>query len=130
MKSIFVFLILFTSSTLLAGSRVSTELFTEKQTSEIIQAIDNICADTWCEGDYNFEFIDFSCNKSVHTCDLTFHFIETDDDNVQTYSALQTCHFTNITKFKQIKQSKNSLNHNFYEELTDCITTLEDQLKF
>lgn len=117
-----------TSSALYADS--SKEIFTEVQRQEIVGAIDNICADTWCEGDYNFEFIDFNCNKQDSTCKLSFYFIRTEDNDAQTYSPLQICHFENIKSMRQIKRGRGSLTNKFYEEVSDCITTLESELNF
>jgi thermostable 8-oxoguanine DNA glycosylase len=61
---------------------------------------------------------------------LSFHFIKTDEQSVETYSPVQVCHFQNIRNFKQIKEDKSSLNESFYEELTDCITTHEYSVRF
>lgn len=132
MKSLIILATLLASlpigSTVFANS--SEEIFTEVQRQEIVGAIDNICADTWCEGDYNFEFIDFNCNKLDNTCKLSFHFIKTEDNDDQTYSPLQICHFENIKSIKQIKRERDTLTDKFYEEVSDCITDLESELNF
>lgn len=124
MKQIILMLtLLIASSTLFANE--SNELLSPKERNEVLRSIDDVCGDTWCEGDYNFKFINFSCDKIAKSCDLSFHFIKSDEQSVETYSPVQVCHFQNITNFKQIKDNNFSLNESFYEELTDCITTHE-----
>ena len=127
----------FTLSTLSIGqyafsseSNESKELLTVTQRDEVIRTIDNACGDSWCEGDYNFKFSDFNCDKATSTCDLSFNFIKNDKETNEVYSPLKICHIHNITDFKQIKESKFSLNQNFYDELSNCISTLEQTVKF
>lgn len=128
MKTILLTMAVLSSSTLFANS--STELFTVHQRKEVLRAIDNICADSWCEGDYNFNFKDLNCNKLTKSCELNFNFISTDDNNVEKYSALQTCQFKNITKFDQLMDSKFSLNDEFYDLVNNCISEKEDNIQF
>jgi hypothetical protein len=128
MKQIILMFVLLMTSAVFAHE--SNELFSPTQSNEVIRAIDDVCGDTWCEGDYNFKFINFSCNKLAKSCDLSFHFIKSDEQSVETYSPVQVCHFQNITNFKQIKDSKYSLNDNFYEELTNCIDNRQNEVQF
>lgn len=106
------------------------ELFSLAERSEVIRSIDDICGDTWCEGDYNFKFSHFSCDKTVKTCDLGFFFIKNNEQSVEVYSPIQTCHFSDIHYFHQIKDSKFSLNQNFYDKLTNCIGARENEIQF
>ena len=98
-----------------AFANESKEIFSGNQREDIIHSIDVICGDTWCEGDYNFKFTDFSCNKLTAKCELSFHFIKSDKENEELLSPLQVCRFQNIMDIKQIKESKFSLNSNFYD---------------
>ncbi|NDG83988.1 MAG: hypothetical protein EBX52_02995 [Proteobacteria bacterium] len=43
-----------------------------KVRQEVLSAVDMICADTWCEGDYNFKFKGLKCTFSNATCVLTY----------------------------------------------------------
>ncbi|MBC7540877.1 MAG: hypothetical protein H7281_18800 [Bacteriovorax sp.] len=128
MKKIILMLALLMTSAVFANQ--SNELLSPTQRNEVIRSIDDVCGDTWCEGDYNFKFIYFSCDKLAKSCDLSFHFIKSEEQSVETYSPVQVCHFQNITNFKQIKDSNYSLNDNFYEELTNCIDNRQNEVQF
>lgn len=129
MKHIILMLTLFVSSFTLFANETE-ELFSPTERQEVIRSIDDVCGDTWCEGDYNFKFINFSCDKRTMACDLSFHFVKTDERSVETYSPVQVCHFQNITNFKQLKDNNSSLNESFYEELSECITAREYSVQF
>lgn len=43
---------------------------TRAQERLVLDAIDDLCGDTWCEGDYAFEFRDFSCDAKRASCRL------------------------------------------------------------
>lgn len=43
---------------------------TRAQERLVLDAIDDLCGDTWCEGDYAFEFRDFSCDAKRASCTL------------------------------------------------------------
>lgn len=108
----------------------SHELFSIAQRTEVVRSIDDACADSWCEGDYNFKFVKLSCDKFTSSCDLSFHFIKSDDQSVETFSKLQVCHFENIRNFKQLKDSMYSLNEKFYDDLTECIGNRQNEVQF
>jgi len=110
---------------LTSSSFCSTENFTKNQRLQIVEAIDNTCADSWCEGDYDYEFLDFVCKKMDESCDLIFQFISIDDED-EKRSTPQYCHFINITKMEQVLDDKKRLNMDFYESLDSCISGLED----
>ena len=107
-----------------------TELFSPSERNQVIRTIDNTCGDSWCEGDYNFKFVNFSCDKFKKACDLSFHFIKSDEQEKQIYSPIQVCHFKNIKNLSQIKDGDFSLNQNFYDELTECISNRESEVQF
>lgn len=131
MKNLILIISLFTTSiaTPLYANEVN-EIFSLTERKEVLRSIDNVCGDTWCEGDYNFKFKNFSCNKLNKSCYVSFHFIKSDEQSVETYSPVQFCHFNNITSIKQVQESKLALNDHFYEELTNCIESLESQIEF
>ena len=43
---------------------------TASQERVVLGLIDDICGDTWCEGDYRFDFRDFGCAPAEGTCTL------------------------------------------------------------
>ncbi len=107
-----------------------TELFTPEQNTTILRTIDNVCGDTWCEGDYNFKFITFSCEKEMSTCHLNFRFIKSENDEDQILSPIQVCHFKNIKSYDQVMEGHHSLNGDFLDRISDCISNKESSVKF
>ena len=134
MKKIISMITLFTISIATANttktSQESNEIFSIAERSEVILAIDDICGDSWCEGDYNFKFTKLACDKINKSCELSFHFIKTNEQSAEIYSPVQICRFENIRNFNQLKDSKYSLNEKFYDELTECIGIRQDELHF
>lgn len=125
------FIILFSllnSTQIIANDK--KDILSPSEKTQVLRFIDNTCSDSWCEGDYDFKFTKFNCNKSLETCELNFFFIKRDENEKKTFSKLQTCQFKNIKSFDQIIDNEWSLNENFYLELTDCISNLEDSIQF
>ena len=52
-----------------AAGAVPTGL-TPRQEGIVLDLVDDICGDTWCEGDHAFEFRRFSCDPARATCTL------------------------------------------------------------
>ena len=123
----FLILSIAVACTLSFALSCSGESLTKEQRNQIVNVIDNTCADSWCEGDYDFDFISFKCHESDKSCDLNFRFINTDGD-IEKKSSIQNCHFFNITKLEQILEGDKRLNVDFYESLDACISNLESML--
>jgi hypothetical protein len=123
-------------STLLMFSQISNafasedQIFTPKERKNILKVIDTICADSWCEGDYDFKFLDLYCAKKTHRCDLTFQFIKTEDENHQVKSPVQTCSISNIKGIESVLSNEDMLNNDFYDELSECILSKEQTIVF
>jgi hypothetical protein len=107
------------------------DLFSLSQRQVILETIDKTCGDSWCEGDYDFSFKNFSCSNKTFVCELSFQFIKRDEEtNAGTFSKMQYCHFKNIHDFNQIMENEYALNSYFYESLTECITKKENTIDF
>lgn len=68
---------LFLSTT---GFAEQEDLVTKEEQKQILQEIDNLCADTWCEGDFNYKFDEIFCtqwNPSEYRCTINFQLIST-----------------------------------------------------
>lgn len=52
-----------------AASREPYDL-TRRQEAVVLDLIDDICGDTWCEGDFAFDFRRFSCSPETRSCTL------------------------------------------------------------
>lgn len=122
----------FIAAILLSSTAFATErLFSARQEKKVLEAIDNVCGDTWCEGDYNFRFNTFICSKKTHSCELNFQFISSNEEGEEEkFSAEQICRFENIREFSQLMDGKWSLNDKFYEDVTECIWEKESSVSF
>ncbi len=67
MKSLFLSLLILTNFQVLGADLTPTE------SSTISEDLDNICGDSWCEGDFNWYVDNFNCSFEEKTCsvDLT-----------------------------------------------------------
>ncbi len=54
-----------------AAADGSTQQLSARQEHVVLGLIDDICGDTWCEGDFAFDFRRFSCDLHERSCDLT-----------------------------------------------------------
>ncbi len=129
MKHIIFIVTLISCTNIFAAT--ANDLFSAVQKNAALQAIDSICGDTWCEGDYNFRFNEFTCDKKEKSCELNFQFIKsTEKSEMDIYSLPQTCRILNINSFHQIMDTKYSLNEEFYEEVSNCINEKEAHVEF
>lgn len=106
-----------------------------QQEAQALQLIDDICGDTWCEGDHNFRFDRLECQKScghaAGSCKLTFRIFsyDTDIDTGPTYvRSCETRGFTGYPSLVQTQGSYASLAPDYYSALTECISRVERQL--
>lgn len=127
MKKIVLIMSMLISSSLFA--RESLEMFSPIERQAIVSSIDSACGDSWCEGDYDFRFKDFSCNKLSHSCYLFFNFIKIDEQERRFYSKEQVCEFKNISKLDQILDG-DFLNEKFYDEISNCINERQSLIEF
>ena len=97
--------------------------------------IDDICGDTWCEGDNNFAFDRLTCRAGAAgstdggSCTLKLRIIPREDD-APSYS--RVCTTRGFQGFGSLVQTTvsgyQSLVWDYYMALTDCISKLEDEL--
>lgn len=126
MKFIMLTALIFTSF-----SAYSASPFTSSQEKTVLKAIDDVCGDTWCEGDYGFRFNSFTCDKTTSTCELNFQFIKREEnDEREVLSAEQVCRFKNIKTFSQLMENKWGLSDKFYDSVSDCISARESKVEF
>lgn len=117
---------------LLSFTSLASETFlTEEQSYEVITEIDNICGDTWCEGDFNFEFESIECSL-ISGCKLSMTLwdgYEERDDVKKTYSG--SCVVAGFSNYNQmIEISENGwqqLSYDFYEAVSDCVSDVEEE---
>jgi hypothetical protein len=100
-----------------------------------LKLIDDICGDTWCDGDNNFAFDRLTCRPAATnsstggSCTLKLRLIPRDDSG---RSYARTCTTSGFFGFDSLvdtaENGYQSLDWDYYLALTDCITRLEAEL--
>ena len=109
---------------------------TKKQASTVLKLVDDICGDTWCEGDHNFRFdsvqCQAGCGKKPGTCRLTLRIFPYDSDPQTGPTYVRSCTTTGFTGFASLVDTAangyQSLNWDYYDALSTCIDRLESAL--
>ena len=109
----------------------------------ILNSLSSTCGDTWCEGDFAFDFQALDCSPDsssschvdfVMTSSQTLNEIPTPTSKVTPVVRMRhsvSCEFTNIQSLSQIVKNKRTweLNESFYDALSLCIEALEKSLQ-
>ncbi|RYZ10204.1 MAG: hypothetical protein EOO73_01105 [Myxococcales bacterium] len=107
------------------------------QEKTALKLIDDICGDTWCEGDNNFAFLALKCRAgagsaaSNGTCTLKLDIIpRVDETPAPRYRRRCTTHgFSGFASLVVTSASGyQSLQPAFYDALSECINELEAEL--
>jgi hypothetical protein len=92
-----------------------------------LELIDNICGDTWCEGEFNFEFFDFELNTKQSEAKVSFKLIIEWNKEPKFFET--HCIVKKIHSFNDVIGSyrgRPGLDNHFYEELSLCISDKEE----
>lgn len=130
----------------LASHAIGAEI-TKQDTARALRAIDDQCGDTWCEGDYSFQFKKLLCFQDSTSCKLYFNMSyenqekgnEVTDPKTgavyqiasEAYSYQVACRINNIRELSDLLTGEGPhkrLNRRVYSSLTDCISRLEEKL--
>jgi hypothetical protein len=102
-----------------------------------LQVIDNICGDTWCEGDNNFAFQKLTCTAPTSaapgTCKLQLRVIPSEGAPGYPRTFTRSCTTPGFTGYASLVETSSSgytsINWDYYLALSDCISSLEDALR-
>lgn len=106
----------------------------QAETATILKAIDNICGDTWCEGDYSFRFQKVTLDTAKNSTRVLFTMsiaypTEIDSSAIILKQKFDvSCDVAGYSTFAAIMDRNDQLNWDFYTSLTDCIQKLEGRL--
>ncbi len=106
----------------------------QAETATILKAIDNICGDTWCEGDYSFRFHKVSLDTAKNSTRVLFTMSFNDPTEIDSSAMILkqkfdvSCDVAGYSTFAAIMEKNDQLNWDFYTSLTDCIQKLEGRL--
>ena len=97
---------------------------------QVLKIIDNTCGDTWCEGDFNFKFLELNLDPSNETATLIFNLV---DEWSKPIRLLRTsCVITNVRSFSDLTSSHQRnprLKDHIYDSLSDCIRSREESFR-
>jgi len=98
----------------------------DRQERVVLDLIDDACGDSWCEGDFAFDFRKFSC-KDGGDCRLRLRIAPYDDEPLHWYR--RTGLVQGFTTFDQMVVTSpsgyQSLDWDFYLAVSDVIDTVE-----
>lgn len=100
---------------------------TVSQERVVLRLIDNVCGDTWCEGDYAFRFRRFSCEPAKPSCTLALKIAPYTSDPPRWRS--RSGELKGFARYSQLvtlsPTGHQSLTETFYQSLTALITGIE-----
>lgn len=115
---------------------LTANVLTKKQASTVLKLVDDICGDSWCEGDHNFHFDSIECTRpcghAPGSCRLAFRLFPYDSDLKTGPIYARQCKTNGFTGFASLvdtaKDGAQSLNFQYYDALSTCIDDVERQL--
>ena len=115
------------------AEELSKNALTAAQAKTALKLIDDICGDTWCDGDYNFGFRRLTCAKAAHTCTLTLQVFPREGVASSARSYWRSCKTSGFTGFASLVSTASSgyqsLQSDYYDALTECMFRIEDNLR-
>lgn len=118
-----------------AGQELRHDALSRQQQLTALKLIDDICGDTWCEGDHNFSFDRLECQKGCGgregTCKLTFRLFSYDADIATGPTYTRSCETSGFDGFDSLVSTQGSfqqLQPAYYDQLTECISRVEAAL--
>jgi hypothetical protein len=120
-----------------AELRATDRLLTRAQERAVLSAIDNVCGDTWCEGDFDFAFKKLDCKRSTRACTFDFEYIhrvydEGADEPLAEFRIPSSCTFENIRTRGAVMttvQGQIKYSDHLYELVTECINDNEEDAR-
>jgi len=111
----------------------ATNALTAEEEATTLKLIDDICGDTWCEGDYDFKFRQLGCDTATAGCRLTLQIFPRRGVPSTRHSYLRSCRTGDFSGFDSLVATApngyQSLQPDYYLALTECIDTLETELR-
>jgi hypothetical protein len=91
---------------------------------EALDAIDSICADTWCSGDYNYRFDSLKCDFNREVCVLRYRAAEWPaEGKPMRFTRTGRCKLTGIRSPGDLIEASGGdrLKDAPYEQITACL---------
>jgi hypothetical protein len=113
-----------------ADLKADRTTLTSAQQRTVLQQIDNICGDTWCEGEFNFRFTRMACDFGARRCTLSATLLPYDNSG-KTYP--RACRITGLSSYRSMITGTSSnprLVDAFYNKVNDCVTRWEATIPY
>jgi hypothetical protein len=114
------------------AEELAKNALTPAQAKTTLKLIDDICGDTWCDGDYNFGFRRLTCSKAAHTCTLTLQVFPREGVVSSAKSYWRSCKTPGFSGFRSLVNTAangyQSLASDYYDGLTECMFHIENNL--
>ena len=101
------------------------------QQKAVLTQLNNICGDTWCDGDWSWSFKKIECKLDLASCTWTALI----DPSVPVAKPVpvywRSCKVTGVHSFRDLVTTTNgyqSLNQAYYDASTDCVIKIESKL--
>ena len=104
---------------------------TRRQEAVVLDLIDDICGDTWCEGDFAFDFRRFHCSPEQRSCVLRLRIASREQEPLEWQ--WRSRQITGFPRFWQMVETSDSgsqsLDRDFYTAVSDAITSIEESVR-
>ncbi|MGZ3695121.1 MAG: hypothetical protein ACXWQO_13325 [Bdellovibrionota bacterium] len=115
---------------LISGSSpamAARSLFTPFQERKVLEGIQAACNNTWCEGDFGYEFNKFHCEKSSCKLDLNIILYKKHDgnghpilDSAERHAVV--CAYTPVKRLSDVLNPKKAyVSEKYFKSLATCI---------
>src|SRR4051812_21532194 len=112
-----------TAAALDAKEDAAHENLTTPQQKAVLTQLDNICGDTWCSGDWSFDFKKIVCKLDLGTCTWTA-LITPSVPATEKLVFWRSCKVAGVHQLSDLVTTINgyqSLNQDYYMASTDCV---------
>jgi hypothetical protein len=108
-------------------AQAAHSLFTPLQERKVLEGVQEACNNTWCEGDFGYDFKKFHCEKS--SCQLDFDIIiytifdaNGRPDQVSAEHHPVTCTYSPVRRLRDVlNQNKTYVSDKYFLSLAKCI---------
>jgi hypothetical protein len=104
---------------------------TVAQRKQVLFQLNQICGDTWCDGDWEFDFKKIVCKLDLGTCTWTALITPSVPVPKPVPVYWRSCKVSGVHAFSDLVTTSGtyqSLNQSYYEASTDCVLNIEPKL--
>jgi hypothetical protein len=105
---------------------------TAKQQKAVLLQLNNICGDTWCDGDWSWSFKSITCKLDLGTCTWTAMITPSVAVAKPVPVYWRSCKVSGLHKFADLVSTApngyQSINQDYYDASTDCVFKIEPKL--